>query len=338
MTVEAANIILVPLKQALLAGGVTPVDIDFGALEEHFTNAARQYDADRQAFLGTYIENPDLPLLSKKWQRSAKSLTGWAETWFASYYENSEEQETALNILDRITKESGIRRKNLRTHVRFMKEALKDDPQYLKKIDKLEDEEFGADSFLRSAIKTQQHFIDIYKSGETYVPVEIKEETEAGEYISKIYHKYPAGTMYRRGLIFPMAPIPLNEPVPQMPEVYARYKSLPPEVLEYDPKVDELMPVKGYISEDGLVDDKSVIWHPETHTVDMGFRGGERVTWKFWKPKDTRDVLDPNSWCAQYRCRAYREYLESKQFRILKPGPFEKEPEPYDRKPGGGNR
>ena len=138
MSLEAMDIIMVPLKQAELAG-FTPIDIDFGALEEHFNDAARRYAADRQAFLGSYLENPNLPLLSKKWQRSARSLSGWAETWFMAYVGNNEEQENALNILDRVTKESGIRRKNIMNHVRVMKEALKDDPEYLKKIDKLED-------------------------------------------------------------------------------------------------------------------------------------------------------------------------------------------------------
>ena len=76
MTDRVARVILVPLEQAELAGGYTPIDIDFGSLEEHYFNAAQQYDTDRQTFLGSYVENPDLPLLSKKWQRSAKALSG----------------------------------------------------------------------------------------------------------------------------------------------------------------------------------------------------------------------------------------------------------------------
>ena len=333
MSEKAARIILKPIKANKPADGLIALTVDYGKVEEYFVQSALKYDADRTAFLSSHAEDPKLPLLSKNWQRSASRLTGWAETWFIMHKGNSEEQQSALDILDRITKESGIRLKNLWRYAEIQREVLEDDPGKERKIDKLEEAEENADWFFRSALKTQTHFTDLFKSGKDYMPVLMKEEIEAGKYFDKIKRKFPQGKLYSRAIIFPPARVPVGEPVPQTPGVFNRYRYLPPEAVEYDPKLDELVIIPGYISEDGLIDDKSVIWHPENKTVEMGYRNGERVTWNFWKPKDTCDVMDPDSWCGEYRRRAKAEWRESKEPGIFDPRPCEKEPAGYDKIP-----
>ena len=333
MSAKAAKIILKPIKAVQPADGLSALTVDYGKIDEYFDQSAMMYDADRTAYLSSWAEDPKLPLLTQNWQRSARRLIGWAEVWFHIHKGNSEEQQTALDILDRITKDGGIRLKNLRTHIGIRKEALRDAPDEGKEkaVQKLESAEESADWFFLSALKTQTHFIDIYKSGKEYVPVLMKEQIETAEQFEKIKGKFPAGRLYSRAIIFPPAPIPMGEPVPQPPDVFVRYQYLPPEAVEYDPAVDELVIVPGYVSEDGLSDENSVIWHPENQTVEMGYRNGERVVWNFWKPKDTYDVPDRTKWYWQYQDRAFNEWLAG-----LEPGPLE--PRPYESEPPGYNR
>ena len=105
--------------------------------------------------------------------------------------------------------------------------------------------------------------------------------------------------------------MPVGEPVPESPEVFNRVKFLPPEALVYDPELDELVVRPGYVSEDGKIDDKSVIWHPETMTVEMGYAGEEKVVWSYWKPKDITDVYEEDSWVAQYLAREYDQWIQN---------------------------
>ncbi len=333
MSANAAKYILKPLKANQPADGHIALTVDYGQVDDYFTQTAKKYDEDRTAYLSSCADDPELPTLSKNWQRSAGRLTGWAETWYILNKGNSGEQQSALEILDRITKESGIRLKNLQKHIEIQKEVLEEGQKKEKKIEKLADAEDNADWFFRSALKTQARFTDMFKSGKEYTPVVQKELIEAGKHFDRIKHKFPRGKLYSRAIIFPPARIPVGEPVPQTPEVFTRYRYLPPEAVEYDPELDELVIIPGYVSEDGLIDDKSVIWHPENQTVELGYRNGERVTWNFWKPKDTFDVMDPDSWVGEYRRRAKAEWKKTRDPGIFEPRPCEKEPAPYDRIP-----
>ena len=315
---EIRNIIMKPLRALEPGEGRTALEIDFGSIEKFLARATDVYNKDRDEFLGCCVEDEKLPKISKKWQQSTRRLARWAETWFMTHSDNDEEQNTALDILDRITKESAMREINLVKHLEWVEKAF---PEKTEKIEALRQAEESADLFLCSAIKTQTRFNELYAHGESFVAVEAKAEKEAGEFLSKIYHKFPAGRAFARGSIFPPERVPVGAPVPMEPEAFTRVTYLDPDKLVYDPEVDELVPEKGYVSEDGKIDDQSVVWHPDTMTVDIGFRGEEKVTWNFWKPKDMRDVPDPESWCAEYEFRAYHQWLESQQRGILKRGP-----------------
>ena len=75
--------------------------------------------------------------------------------------------------------------------------------------------------------------------------------------------------------------------------------AIPIEEKVYDPELGEFVLPEGYLSEDGLIDDKSVVWHPETREVEMGFVGGEREVWNYVKHTNTWDVWIPGSWEAE---------------------------------------
>ena len=312
---EIRNKILKPLQAEKPADGGTPLPVDFGTLEKYFKISSDRYDANREDYLSTSLEDPKLIDKMKKCQRSARMFTAWVETWFFTHPDDKDEQQLALDLLDRITKESGMRLDHIVLQEKFVKES---DPENTDRLKKLDDAYCSADFFLRSAVKTQQHFNDRFTCG-AGGSLEHNEEKEAGRYLEQIAKLIPQNRLYSRGIIFPPAPVPVGEPVPESPEVFNRVKLLPPEDLVYDPELDELVVRPGYVSEDGKIDDKSVIWHPETMTVEMGYVGEEKVVWNYWKPKDITDVIPMDSWCGQYSIREYRQWLQSG-----KPGLFKR--------------
>ncbi|MBQ4512231.1 MAG: hypothetical protein II969_04510 [Anaerolineaceae bacterium] len=123
----------------------------------------------------------------------------------------------------------------------------------------------------------------------------------------------PSGHMFLPPRIFPHDPVPEGLPVPEGPEPYARVASLEIENKVYDPEHDNFVVKPGYVSEDGLIDDQSVVWDYENNKVICKFRGGEPIVWDFWKPKDTADVLGPEHWCYQYIRRLYWQLVDKQE-------------------------
>ncbi len=196
------------------------------------------------------------------------------------------------------------------THIALQEKFVKrTDPENTEWLKELDEAYCSADFFLRSAVKTQQHYNDRFTRGDNHYSFEYEEEKKTSAYFDTIKHLFPKGRLYSRGIIFPPARIPAGQPVPESPEVFNRVKQLPAEDLVYDPVVDELVPRPGYVSEDGKIDDKSVIWHPETMTVEMGYVGEEKVVWPYWKPKDITDLYEEDSWVAEYLAREYDQWI-----------------------------
>ena len=310
--------ILRPLTAVLPVGGGTPLSIDFGSLNEYFELASNRYDEAREDYLHTAAEDPKLLDKTQKWAKAARMFSGWAQTLYFAYQDDAEQQQFALDLMDRITKESGLRLKNILLQFKLVKKNEPDNTERLKKID---DAYFTADFFLRCAVMTQQHYIDRLERGDNAYDIEYEADKKAGAQLARIAHLFPPDRLCLRGIIFPPARVPVGQPLPQPHEVYSRVKFMPPEDLVYDPVADELVVRPGYVSEDGKVDDHSVIWHPENHTVEMGYVGEEKMVWPYWKPKDNTDNIPEGSWCEEYVQRSYREWLESG-----KPGLFKHKP------------
>ena len=152
---EIRNKILKPLRAGKPADGGTPLPVDFGTLEKYFRISSDRYDADREDYLSTSLEDPKLIDKMKKYQRSARMFAAWVETWFFTHADDKDEQQLALDLLDRITKESGMRLDHIVLQEKFVK---KTDPENTDRLKKLDDAYCSADFFLRSAVKTQQHF------------------------------------------------------------------------------------------------------------------------------------------------------------------------------------
>ena len=90
----------------------------------------------------------------------------------------------------------------------------------------------------------------------------------------------------------------------------------------------------GYVSEDGLIDDQSVVIDPVNNKVTIKFRGGTPVVWDWWKPKDSYDLPEPGSWVEEYLIRSYAQKVADREPRILKHQEYEDEIPEYDRIPG----
>ena len=128
----------------------------------------------------------------------------------------------------------------------------------------------------------------------------------------------PEGHHYLPARPYPPERIPDEELVPMTPEPFNRVKDMPVSELVYDEELDEFVVPKGYVSEDEMIDDQSVVWHPENHTVACKFRGEEEpVIWPYWKPADLGDVPKKGSWVADYYRRLFGQWLAEYQFRIF---------------------
>ena len=146
--------------------------------------------------------------------------------------------------------------------------------------------------------------------------IEMREEAKAGERARALEERVPDGHMFLPARPFPAVEIPEGIHVPEYPEAYKRYKSVDVDDLVYDEEHDEFIIRPGYISEDGLIDDESVVWNWDEGTVAIKFRGGEPEIWPFWKPKDAADV--PKGWVARYLRRKYLDWIDSLIWGVLK--------------------
>ena len=100
-------------------------------------------------------------------------------------------------------------------------------------------------------------------------------ETRASAVAAGIREAVPEGHHYLPARPYPPERIPEEELVPMTPEPFNRVKDMPVSELVYDEELDEFVVPKGYVSEDEMIDDQSVVWHPENHTVACKFRGEE---------------------------------------------------------------
>ncbi|MBQ6344235.1 MAG: hypothetical protein IJI41_14020, partial [Anaerolineaceae bacterium] len=98
--------------------------------------------------------------------------------------------------------------------------------------------------------------------------------------------------------------------------------------------IDEIVIKKGYVSPDGLIDDRSITYDLENGKCTMKYRGGVPVTWDFWKAKGTWDAPDPESWTGEYIYRLYQQQETDEQPGVLKHQSYEDEVQDYDKIPG----
>ena len=280
---------------------------EYGAFEEYYEYTEKIYNEIQTEFLSTDPRDPEILKKEKKCEDAARAMIMMTAALFGRHTGKMENKDKALAMLDQCKKDAGIRAKNIILHKELAEKELHPDPEQREEMQR---------AVLRSLIfhtrayNTQTSCLNRYVNDPNYVTPELAAEKEASKSVAKGMKMIPKGHYFLPARPFPPARIPEGERVPYPPEAYAAWKDLPIEDFYFDTEHDEFALPKGYVSPDGRIDDESVIWDWENNTVTMKFRGGEPVTWPFWKPKDTYDVLKEGDWCAEYYIRLYRQHLE----------------------------
>ena len=320
------------------AAGRPSLFVDYISLEDSLKRAEEKYERDRANYFNTLADEPDLPKKSKKWDRSAWNYMRWAGTLFNADITNNAQRKRALEIMDRITKDSGVRHNNAIQHANIMNEkaaASGDEKTIEETEEKMDKAEMESGSFFRNAILTQVRFNKLFEKGEGYASSKHEKEAEASARVAEMREKYyPTDHIYLPGRIIPPHPVPWGERVPTYPDPYMLAKSQPVDAYEFDETIDEIVIKKGYVSPDGLIDDQSITYDLENGKCTMKYRGGVPVTWDFWKAKGTWDAPDPESWTGEYIYRLYQQQEADEQPGVLKHQSYEDEVQDYDKIPG----
>lgn len=108
---------------------------------------------------------------------------------------------------------------------------------------------------------------------------------------------------------YPPDRTPIEDFVLGIPNILRRIEGLALEYKDYDENIDEFVLKKDYVSENGLIDANSMVYHPETEEVEFGYVGGRWFRWKYWKAKNDRDVPEPGCWVVEYYQRLYDQWL-----------------------------
>ena len=278
------------------------------------------YDRTRAAFFAHKANDRALLAAAKRWERAAITLERWAGSYFLKADGTEEDRLKATEIMDMISKDSAARSTNISLYYDLLAEHY---PEKQDELDEAEKADLHHLDVLNRVLNTQESYLKRLAMGEAGCTREERLEYECSKTIRDRYARIPEGHVYRPAFPYPPERIPEDEPVPPLPEPIQRSKELPLEDQVYDENLDEFIVRPGYISEDKRIDDKSMVFHPETQEIEYGFAGGPRKRWKYWKAKDDRDVPDPNCWAVQYIKRYYDTYIREPERRLLEPWPYE---------------
>ncbi len=277
-----------------------------GTFDHYYDDMLACYEEARQNFLASDVRNPEIVRRSGEWEKAARVMIMANAALFGLRKGNIEDRQKALDGLEQCKKDSGIRADSLKYHYELAKQAENPDPGHLRKLLNIRIESL---KFYFRAVVTQQAYGKIFVSDPNYMTPELRAEKRLGAKVAKIMSLVPRDHMFLPARPFPPARVPEGEPVPWLPEAYEAWKSLPIEDFRYDTEHDEFVLPEGYVSEDGRIDDQSVVWNWSENTVTIKFRGGDSVTWPFWKAKDMKDNMEEGSWCADYYIRLYEQTL-----------------------------
>lgn len=317
----------------LSEGGHPMLHSDYPSIMDSLKRALERYRRDKVDYFNTLGDDEILIKKMKRWQRSARDVISWAGTLFNANVNDQEYRDTAMEILDKVTKEAQIQLKNAEQLTDCAVEAA-DEKDKESVRDKMENAEYSASAFARSTIETQRRYMDHYLKGDSFTTRQHQRDVEASARAAEIREKVlPRDRIYLPGQVIPPHRVPLTERVPNRPDPYELFKNQPVEAYEYDREIDELVLKKGYVSEDGLIDDESVKYDPINGKCTMKYRGGVPVTWDYWKAKDLADVPQPGSWLGEYLRRQYLQELADETPGILKHRDYEDEIPPYNVKP-----
>ena len=288
------------------------------------------YERAEKEFFAILPEDPALLKAAKRWERASVSLLRWAASLANKFNASDEDLKRASDLMDRLTKDSAIRADNISQHYALLAASGTEDDEALEIAELAELEQLDA---LTRMINTQTYYIRLWDRNCDQLSVEQAAELEESEHIRETYSRIPPNHVYRPIYIYPPERVPEDEPVPAIPDPYARVMDIPRSEKIYDEDLDEFVLPPGYVSEDGLIDDKSAVYFPETHEVEFGYVGGIRGRWKYWKAETDRDVIDPDSWFAQYYRRWYDRFVREPEAGVLQHREYEDPIPDYNRIP-----
>ena len=270
-------------------------------------------DRARQAFRSLRPDDRALLKAAERWKRASISLERWAGSLYQKLNGTDEEQKFALEIMNQVTNDSAERSDGISRYYDLLEEKKPDAAEELEEAEKADLMHLDV---LQRAINTQSAYIRrIEKSGELENR-EMMLETKYSRDIPDTYARILAGHKFRPAYVYPPERVPEDEPLPQIPEPIDRYEEIPFSEKVYETELDEFVLPEGYVSADGLIDWKSMVFYPETMEVEYGFRGGPRKRWKYWKAKDDRDVPKEGDWVVDFYRRYYWEKFRKVEFKL----------------------
>ena len=278
---------------------------DFGSFEDYLKTAGEIYAECEEDFMAADVSEESFPKVCEKWAAASRTMIMAAGALFGRFPSDQENKARALEIFGRCTRDSGIRAKNLKLHYDLMKQ---DEELAPRKLEKKQRQLLEGLNFYFKAENTKNLYAKRYVSDPDYVSPEYRMEYEQGPVAKQYRSMVPEGHIFMPARPFPPLRLPdWQKGVPYPPAPFIRWKNLPPQDFVYDSEHDEFVLPEGYLSEDGTIDDRSVVFNWEERTVTMKFVGGEPVTWPFWKPKDVTEAPQKGAWYWDYYRTLYRQ-------------------------------
>ena len=262
------------------------------------------YETDREEFILSNPSDEHIFDVNTRCMESAKELVAVAESLVRDPSATSDDKMYALRVIRFANNDAASRRDTLN---RAMNAALRKEPSNQKL-------RLRWRKVLLDCIHSAQCISNSLASYEKRIaagddfshPVE-KLEKKASVIAKRIRGAVPEGRSYRPAMIYPKRVSPPGEPVPGYPEAMNRFLETPVEEKEFDLEMNEFVLPEGYRSADGKFTDKSVIWHPETHEVELGLEGEEKEIWNYLKVTDDSEVFHPGEWSTDYQIRLFQQ-------------------------------
>ena len=293
--------------------GVPALPAGSRTYENYLNRALTIYLRAQDAFSALKPDDRALLKAADRWKRAAVSLERWAASLFNKLGGSEEERNLALEIMARVTNDSAFRSESISRYYDLLAENK---PEAEAELEEAEKADLMHLDVLNRMINTQSDYIRRLVKNDAGENKELQLQTEYSRDIRDTYSRIPAGHKFRPAYVYPPERVPEDEPLPEIPEPIDRYQDIPFSEKVYDTELDEFVLPEGYISEDGMIDSQSMVFYPETMEVEFGFVGGPRQRWKYWKPKDDRDVPKRGDWVVDYYQRWYREKFGAPSYRM----------------------
>ena len=289
---------------------VRPVNVH-GSFENYLEDAEKISAECKEEYLASDVRAKDFPAVCDRWAAAIRAEIMAAAALFGRRASDQKGKERALEMFQRCKDDSGIREKGLMQHYEL---AKKDETVSIEERRKLRGKVLESLVFYFRADGTQQSYLKRYVSDPEYVDPESKILMEQGPIAKKIRDMVPAGHHFLPARPFPPKRVPgwRNE-VPYPPAPFIKWKNQPVEAFIYDEEHDEFILPEGYLSEDGTIDDQSVVFDWEKRTVTCKFVGGEPVTWPFWKPRNLSEAPKKGTWFWDYSRQLYRQVINGRK-------------------------